>query len=68
MCESWVNNIICVTEQDLKSNKYSKEEKIKIKNEMKKVQNALEKDDLGFIQPTFPLTHNDDGGSTPMNL
>lgn len=20
------------------------------------------------IYPTFPLTHNDDGGSTPMNL
>ena len=46
----FINNIIGVTEQDLKSNKYSKEEKIKIKNEMKKVQNALEKDDLGFIQ------------------
>ena len=46
----FINNIIGVTEQDLKSNKYSKEEKIKIKDEMKKVQNALEKDDLGFIQ------------------
>ena len=24
--------------------------------------------DLSALYPTFPLTHNDEGGSTPMNL
>ncbi len=43
-------NIVGVTKKDLESNKYSKEEKKVIREEIKKVELALEKDDLSYIQ------------------
>ncbi|MCT7646753.1 hypothetical protein [Aliarcobacter butzleri] len=46
----FVWNILGVTEKDFKSNKYSKEEKAKLISEKKKIEEALEKDDLSYIQ------------------
>lgn len=46
----FVWNILGVTEKDFKSNKYSKEQKAKLITEKKKIEEALEKDDLAYIQ------------------
>ena len=46
----FVHNILGVTKKDLNSNKYSKEEKAKLKNEIIKIEEAIKKDDVIFIQ------------------
>ena len=46
----FVWNILGVTEKDFKSNKYSKEQKAKLITEKKKIEEALNNDDLSYIQ------------------
>ena len=46
----FVCNILGVTEKDFKSNKYSKEQKAKLITEKKKIEEALNNDDLSYIQ------------------
>lgn len=46
----FVWNILGVTEKDFKSNKYSKEQKAKLISEKKKIEEALNNDDLSYIQ------------------
>lgn len=41
--------------------------KVELEQKNKDLDNLAKKHSVE-LEPTFPLTHNDDGGSTPMNL